>query len=362
MNKMKILLTPGPVNITFAVRKALTSAEIHPREPEFNRLQQEVRYGLLGVYGLHAKKFCSLVLTGSGTLAIEAMISSLVPEGSRVLVPVNGSCGERIKMICASHAIPVTSLEYGPGEEIKLKEIEQALAGDPGISHICVVHHESGTGRLNDLKALGDLARKLKIKLLVDAVNSFGAEEIDFEGWEIAACAGSSDRCLHGASGISFVICSRDGLEQTSGLQARSVYMDLRGYFSFQERSSFLFTPAVQVLYALSAALKEYREHGGLKARKREYERRWRLVRSLAVEAGLKPLLESGALACSLTAFSLPENATYAQLHDWLKGEGFIIQGGQEGPAQSSFAIATMGEVETLDIKRLFKALKGYHD
>jgi len=147
-----VLLNPGPVNLTSRVRNALTKPDLCHREPEFSRLQGHIRSALINVYELSKEEYGSVLLTGSGTLAVESMITSLIPRHGKLLVLANGVYGERIQKMAQAHGINHAVVAHQWGKELDMARIEAQLADDGEVSHVAVVHHETTTGCLNDLK------------------------------------------------------------------------------------------------------------------------------------------------------------------------------------------------------------------
>ena len=351
------LLNPGPVTLTPRVRSALTRPDLCHREPEFTALQQEIRYRLARVYPEAAATHDAVLLTGSGTASVEAMVGSLVPRGGHAVVAVNGVYGERIAAMLELQGKTARQVRAPFDQPIDVDAVARVLANDEGrITHVIAVHHETTTGRLNDLDTLGRLCRERNIPLLVDAVSSFGAERLAFADWNLEAVAGVANKCLHGAPGVGFVLVRRDRLAAgTTG--ATSVYLDLFRHDSEQQKGSTAFTQAVPACQALCEALRELDEAGGWCARHRRYrELSARAFRGLA-GLGVKPLLAITEPASSvLTAYRLPDGCTYPALHDALKRAGFVIYAGQGPLAADMFRIAVMGDLTTADIERLLAA------
>ncbi|OGL81566.1 2-aminoethylphosphonate aminotransferase, partial [Candidatus Uhrbacteria bacterium RIFCSPLOWO2_01_FULL_47_24] len=250
-----------------------------------------------------------------------------------------------------------TAVKHEWGAELNAQRIEESLQQDTTITHVGVIHHETTTGRLNNLSMVGILAHRYGKILLVDGVSSFGGEELNFEEWNVGAIAATANKCLHGIPGISFVVARRELLDQTD-FQPRSVYLNLREYYRQQEGGGTPFTHSVQVLYALDEALKEFHEQGGWRARHEKYRQLAQSIRTRAQELGIKMYLEGGMLAVTLTALRLPANLSYQTLHDHLKAAGFVIYAGQGDAGKVMFRIANMGEIEKVDIDRLFLAIK----
>ncbi len=346
-----ILLNPGPVNLSDRVRNALLGPDLCHREVEFSQLQQTIREGLLQVYNLNPDKWAAVLLTGSGTAAMEAMLTSLIPTNGKLLVIENGVYGERLSKIADIHGIEYLTLEHPWGAPIELKSLEACLDNHQDITHLAVVHHETTTGRLNNLSQLTPICQERNIHILVDGVSSFGAEELDFESWHISACAATANKCLHGVPGTSFVILRRDVLPSID-TQKRTLYLDLGTYCQQQDQGSTPFTQSVQTFYALAEALAELKDEGGWQQRQQDYGELMGLVRQGLMAMGIEPLLPEGYSSVVLNAFYLPKGLSYEKFHDQLKENGYVIYAGQGNLASSLFRVSTMGAITRADMER----------
>lgn len=347
-----ILLNPGPVTLSTRVRHAMTRADLCHREPDFLALQAEVRLRLGRIYPEAEEGWVPILLTGSGTGAVEAMVGSLVPADGRALVLVNGVYGERMVAMLVAQRKPHAVLAFPWDAPFDVERVEASLHVDPGITHVLAVHHETTTGRLNPVGALGDLCRRRGVALLLDAVSSFGAEEIRFASWNLEAVAATANKCLHGVPGIAPVLVRRSVFESRA-TGATSVYLDLFRYGRDGAASYPPFTPAVQSMLALDEALREFEEGGGWRARRDRYRCLARKVSRGLADLGIQPFLETGASSCVLTSYRLPANLDYESLHDGLRAGGFIIYAGQGPFSGSIFRISTMGDVTDADLDRL---------
>lgn len=338
------LLNPGPVTLSERVRRALLRPDLCHREPEFAELQARLRRGLEQVYG--GSDHAAVLLTGSGTAAVEAMLGSLVDRSA--LVVANGVYGERMAAILDRQGKPCEVVRSAWTEPLDLAAVEARLERQrPG--HVVAVHHETTTGRLNDLPGLGALCRRSGVPLLLDAVSSFGGAAIDLEAWNVEACAATANKCLHGVPGISFVLARRPALARRSA--SPSLYLDLMTHFREQERGSTPFTQAVHACHALDEALAEFAEAGGWRARAALYARRSALV----ARCGLAPYLPEGS-SDILRAYRLPE--PYGALHDRLKAAGFVIYAGQGDLQGEMFRVAVMGDLPEEELVRLAGLLR----
>jgi 2-aminoethylphosphonate-pyruvate transaminase len=250
---MMLLLNPGPVTLTERVRQSLLQPDLCHRESEFFDLQEEARTRLLDIYKLDPAEWQAVLMTGSGTAAVESMIAALVPESGKLLVIENGVYGERITQIASQYRIAHESLKHDWMQAPDLERIAARLDAGEGFTHVAVIHHETTTGRLNDLQALAAVCRERGVRLLVDGVSSFAAEAIDFADSSIAAVAATANKCLHGVPGASFVVVRREALKQAA---SRTYYLDLGRLAKLQDQRNTPFTPSVHAYYALVEALR----------------------------------------------------------------------------------------------------------
>lgn len=351
-----LLLNPGPVNVTTRVARALLRGDLCHREPEFADLQADVRRRLVDTLapgGDHA----AVLLTGSGTAAMEAAVSSLVGPDERLLVCRNGVYGERLAHIARAHGLDHTTLDAPSWfDAIDPAALAAALDADPLVRVVAVVHHETTTGLLNPVRALAEVCRTRGRALLVDAISSLGGEELELAGWGLDAVIGTANKCVRGLPGVSFVLCRRGLLERAAAWPPRSLYLHLPAYFAEQERGGIPFTPAVQVTYALREALAELAEEG-VAARARACRALAERLRAGAGRLGLDLLLPAERRSSTVTTIALPAGWSYERLHDALRAAGFVIYAGQGDLRRRAFRVATMGPLDEADVDRLLEAL-----
>ena len=310
MSRRQLLLNPGPVILSDRVRKALADGDCCHREAEFADLTREVLSRLQDVY--EARGYTAILVSGSGTCAVEAMLASLAPAESRTLVVANGVYGERMASMLEAHGKPVSTMTGNWLVGIDIDAVTDRLRNDDNITHVASVHHETTTGRLNDIASLGAVCRKLGRHLLLDAVSSFGAESIHFEDWNIAALAGTANKCLHGAPGVSFVMADHERMRHRRE-PVGSVYLDLYRYFDLQQASGFSPSPRRSML--CSHSVKPWRNWRTAVAGApgvRTIFPRMSAVAATLDEAGVSPLLPADESSSVLRAWRLPEGSDYA--------------------------------------------------
>ena len=350
-----ILLNPGPVSISEAVRKAAVSTDLCHREPEFFALQSQLRDSLLKIYDCDPSQWSTVLLGGSGTSALEAMISSLLPRDARLLVLENGVYGERISKIAEIHRIEHQLLHHGWSEKIDFEQVEELLESG-NFSHLAAVHHETTTGRLNDVSMLAGLCEKHDVSLLLDSVSSFGAEKIPVKSPALVACAATANKCLHGIPGLCFVLARRGTIEKAVE-PPRSLYLHLPLWAEHQERDSTPFTPPVNSLLALEQAMSELDQQGGWQARHARYHKLAARVARALGKYGIDGMLDPAESSCVLRSYRMPADMSYGEIHDGLKQRGFVIYAGQGKLQEEMFRISTMGDITDYDMERLLAAL-----
>jgi len=350
-----VLLNPGPVNVSDEVRTAMAGPDWCHREGEAFDLIDEVRARLLSCLGLD-RSFSAVLLGGSGTAAVEAMITSFVPEGKKLVVVRNGVYGDRIAQMAAVHGISTLEISCAWFERPDLGAVERSLS-DPDVGAIALVHHETTTGLLNDVAAVGALAHSRDVLFLVDTVSGMGGEELDLVRWHVDAAACAANKCLQGMPGASFVVARRALLEEGAAAPVRTVYLNLPLYHRKQETRDTLFTPPLQVIMALRQALTELCAEtiAGRIARYRALALRFRSgFESMGLHLLVPALLRSN----TITALQTPAGVTYDQIHDALKEAGFIIYAGQNSLRHRMFRVANMGNIAPDDVERCLRVFR----
>ena len=354
--KRTILLNPGPVNVTDKVRDAQLRGDLCHREPEFSSLMRSIRKKLVLAFGIE-QEYSAVLITGSGTAALEMAVSSCLTPDRSMLVVQNGLYGERISNIADVYKMDKHALSYDWGKPPQLEEIEQTLKDNSSIEVIAMVHHETTTGLLNPLPGIAALAKKYDKRLVLDCISSLGGDAIDFKQYPIEFAVGTANKCIHGLPGVSFVLLRKKDLCRIMNIPARSVYFHLVGHHMAQEQGDTLFTPAVQPHYALDAALDELLDET-VAGRIEHYRKTAEKLRKGFREIGLEFLISEGQQSNCLTALKLPNGISYDWLHDRLKENGFVIYAGQGSLRNKIFRIANMGNIQSDEFDRCLKVLK----
>jgi 2-aminoethylphosphonate-pyruvate transaminase len=357
--KDKTLFTPGPLTTSRTVKQAMLR-DLGSRDFEFIALVKRVRERLLAAAGTStARGFESVLMQGSGTFAVEAMLSSSVPSHGKVLVIVNGAYGERMISIAGALRIETAILRYAEDSLPSADELAAALARDSAVTHVAVVHCETTTGIVNPIEAIGAIVRRFGKRYCVDAMSSFGAIPIDLEAAGIDHLAASANKCLEGVPGIGFVLARRAALEECQG-RARSLSLDLHAQWRGLETSGqFRFTPPTHVLLALDQALAELEQEGGVTGRAARYRANHeRLIVGMRA-LGFREYLSADRQGYVITAFRYPEhpNFRFEEFYERLNRRGMVIYPGKVSRADC-FRIGTIGRIFVEDIDLLLAAIR----
>lgn len=355
-----ILLNPGPVTLSERVRNALLREDQCHREKSFADLMRKILDNLDRVYPDSLTNHRTVALTGSGTAAVEAMLSSLAMNHGKTLVLSNGVYGERMAKILKSHKKPYKLLQGDWLKPLDLDQAETQLKTEE-FTAIATVHNETTSGRLNAIAPIAELSKKYKIPILLDAVSSFGAEEIDFVNWNLLAIAATANKCLHGIPGIAFVLADKTVLD-AGKTQSKTLYLDLFPSYTTQKTGFSPFTPSVHAAFALDEALMELADQGGQPARRENYCYRAKQIRQTLNEIGLSPLIEPQAMSSMISSYQLPQGLSYTELHDPMLNHGFVIYAGQGNLSQIAFRICNMGDIQERDLHNLKNCLKATLD
>jgi 2-aminoethylphosphonate-pyruvate transaminase len=351
-----VLLNPGPVNVSDRVRAALVRGDVCHREPEVAATLAETRELLLDLFDPgHA--FDAVFFTGSGTAAVEAVVSSTPAAGAKLLVIENGVYGERMTTMAERHGIETARLTSAWHERPDLERLDAMLRADRAIDTVALVHNETTTGLLNPVREVGEIVRRHDRVFLLDTVSGLAGETAELEDWGVDVAASTANKCIGGFPGISFAMVGHRVLESLRERgPARSLYLDLAFNHAAQAGGCGAFTPAVQILWALEAALAELADEG-VAARIARFGRATALVREAAARLGLFLYLEPDLCSNTISSFRLPADVDYSELHARLKNRGFVIYAGQGPLAGEIFRVATMGSVSFTDYERFTGAL-----
>ena len=355
---MPYLLTPGPLTTSRGVKLAML-ADWGSRDVEFRKVVLDIRRELLRIAGCDDTYEC-VIMQGSGTFAIEAALGSLAPQRrKKTLVLANGAYGERAAKILEVLARPHERVSKTDTTQIQPQHFTRVLDADASLTHVWLIHCETTSGIVNPLS---DLAREIKSRgrlLMVDAMSSFGALEINMARDGIDVLVSSSNKCIEGVPGFSYVLLKRELLVACEG-QSHSVVLDLfEQWKSLQANGQFRFTPPTHALVAFHQALQELEQEGGTQMRLRRYQRNASVLINGLSELGLVPLLSGNEAGPIIQTFLTPSdpNFKFEDFYERLRSRGFAIYPGKL-TQRDSFRIGTIGQLNEEVMERVVDAIK----
>ncbi|HEX3487194.1 MAG TPA: 2-aminoethylphosphonate--pyruvate transaminase [Micropepsaceae bacterium] len=349
-----ILLTPGPLTTRIETRRAMLR-DWGSRDVAFIAMTAELRRRLLDVAN-GADSHAAVPLQGSGTFIVEAAIATLVRPADKLLVLANGAYGERILTIAQRLGRAAAVLRWPEDIPVEPAAVDAALAADPAISHVALVHCETTSGLLNPLPELAAIIAKHGKALLLDAMSSFGALDIDLRAVPVMAVLASSNKCLEGVPGLGFALIQKDALAAAKGVSP-SLSFDLHDQWrGFEANGQWRFTPPVQVVAALVEALRRFEAEGGQPARLRRYRENFACLLAGMKRLGFSLYLDEAVQAPIIATFRSPANFPFERFYDALASRGFLIYPGKLTKAES-FRIGCIGALQPSDFVRLIEAI-----
>jgi len=354
----KILFTPGPLTTSRSVKQAMLR-DFGSRDFEFIRLIKEIRQKLVELGQVNTEEYTAIILQGSGTYGLEAVVSSTVPPDGKLLVIINGSYGRRIAKIASVLKIETVLVEFPEDMKPDLKKISVVLQEDSKITNVAVVHCETTTGLFNPIEEIGSLVRAAGAKYFVDAMSSFGAVPVKLDECNIDYLVSSANKCIEGVPGFSFILAKISSLMETKGY-ARSLSFDLFDqYRGFEKNGQFRFTPPTHTLIAFRQALIELELEGGVEGRGTRYRANYdRLVTGMR-KMGFKEYLCPEDQGYIITSFHYPKdiNFSFEEFYKRLNSMNYVIYPGKVGNADC-FRIGNIGRIFESDVRDLLAAIR----
>ena len=351
-----LLLTPGPLTTSRRVKEVMVH-DWGSRDATFLRINREVLERLpevVNAKGTHV----TVPMQGSGTFAVEAMLTTFVPRSGKVLLLVNGAYGQRAKRICLIAGRRIAVHETPEDTPPDLVEVERILKSDAAITHVLAVHCETTSGILNPIVEIGALVAKQGRRFLIDAMSAFGALPLDAAKTRFDALAASSNKCIEGVPGLGFVICAEAALAETKG-NATTLVLDLHDQWqNFVETAQYRFTPPIHVIVSFHQALQEFWAEGGQPGRGRRYAENCKVLIEGMRELGFRTLLPDRLQAPIIVTFHMPEDAKFVfqGFYDKLKDRGYVIYPGKLTVADS-FRIGCIGRLNAEHMRGALAAI-----
>ncbi|HEX5024717.1 MAG TPA: 2-aminoethylphosphonate--pyruvate transaminase [Agriterribacter sp.] len=359
MPDQSLLFTPGPLTTSLSVKQAMLK-DMGSRDHVFMNAVKDIRNGLLHL--AHVSKddgYECVIMQGSGTFAVESVVSSVVAQKDKLLILANGAYGERIVKMAKIHRLDHEVLRFDEDAVVTPGTTEQVLKDNPGITHVACIHSETTTGLFNPITEIGAVCKKYGKVFIVDAMSSFGGVEMDMKAMHIDFLVSSSNKCIEGVPGFAFALCLRSELEKARG-QARSLSLDLyEQWAGLEANGQFRFTPPTLSIMAFAQAMKELEAEGGIPARERRYKTNKQILDEGMTALGFRFYIKPGIQGHIITSFLYPADPAFnfEQFYRKLNDRGFVIYPGKLSKADA-FRIGNIGQIFPADVKALLAAVE----
>lgn len=357
--KDKLLFTPGPLSTSPTVKQAMLR-DLGSRDDEFIQVVKDIRSELLRLAFVSEEMGYECVLMqGSGTFGVESVISSVVGKNDKLLVLVNGAYGERIVKMAKVHGLNYVVHNFPENEIVEPAVVADLLKQDPAITQVACIHSETTTGLFNPIAAIGALCKEQGKVFIVDAMSSFGGVVMDMKALHIDFLVSSSNKCIEGVPGFSFVLCKKSALLNAEG-NARSLSLDLYDQWNgLGKNGQFRFTPPTHSLLAFRQAIRELDAEGGIAAREARYKKNKAMLDKGMQEMGFKYYLDHSIQGHIISSFLYPQdpNFDFMQFYRALSDRGLVIYPGKLS-LMDAFRIGNIGYLFPKDIEALLNAIK----
>ncbi len=356
MDRDRILLTPGPLTTTLRTKLAMLK-DWGSWDADFIAVTASVRRSLLAI--IHGQDSHVVVpLQGSGTFSVEAAIATLVPHDGHVLVLDNGAYCKRAARITSLMGRRCSTMSFDEASPVDPQALAQRLQEDASITHVVLIHCETGAGVLNPLQAVADVCARFDRGLIVDAMSSFAALEIDARKTRFDALIAASGKCLEGVPGMGFVFIRQAVLDGCAG-RSQSLAMDLHDQYVYMEKTGqWRFTPPTHVVVALHEAIAQFEAEGGQSARLARYTRNYQTLVTGMAALGFKPFLDPAVQAPIIVTFHAPQHPAYEfkRFYDTAKHYGFLLYPGKLTQVET-FRVGCIGAIGPVEMRQAVDAV-----
>lgn len=350
--KRNILLNPGPATTTDTVKYAQIVPDICPREKEFGEVMRTLSADLVRVVHADPEKFSAVLFCGSGTVNIDACISSLTPADKKILIVNNGAYSDRGREVCDAYHMDYVNLLLPYDKPASPEALEEALAAHPEVGVVYACHHETGTGLLNPIRELGAAAHRHGCTFIVDTTSSYAMLPIHMEEDNLDFIMASAQKGLMAMTGLSFVIGRTEILEASRNYPTRSYYTNLYMQYAFlKDKGEMHFTPPVQTIYAAVQGMKEYWQEGE-QAKYARHRAVYTVLRDGMEELGFRTLTRREDEAGLVVSLLYPDDPAwnFEKIHDYCYARGFTIYPGKLAQ-QGAFRLCSLGALQPQDAR-----------
>jgi 2-aminoethylphosphonate-pyruvate transaminase len=372
LNKQKLLFTPGPLLTTPSVKQAM-QVDYGSRDTFFMETVAKIRQGVVDIAGISSPeekaKWACIPMQGSGTMGVEAAISTCAPRTNpKALVVCNGAYGVRHAAICRRLGIETSTFAFAEGAAIDLQKFEDAIKQTKDLTTFVTVHSETSTGVINPIEEMTPIVKRHhpNATVIVDAMSSFGGFPMQTDK-VCDVLVSSFNKCIQGVPGASICLARKDFITQCK-YQSRSFTLDLTMQLEALEKSGqFPFTPPTHVIVAFRQALEELEQEGGVEARYNRFKSNSDFVIDEMLNLGFSLFIKDRKakhLGPFIVPFDVPSKKTgweFNWFYEFLRQRNCVIYPGKASQAET-FRIGCIGDLHRKDFVLLIDSVKAALD
>lgn len=351
----KYLFSPGPTMLPSEVLLKMAEPVMHHREPEFEKIFTEIREGLKYLFQTKQEV---LVLTSSGTGAMEGAVSNILSRGDKALVIRGGKFGERWGEICKAFGIEFIPIDVEWGKAVDPVKVKEVLESDPAVRAVYTQASETSTGVRHPIREIAEITRRYEDRVVVvDAITGVGVFDLPMDQWGIDVLISGSQKALMLPPGLAFAALSQKAWKLVERSDLPKYYFDFQKELKSTKKNQSSYTPAISLFVALRESLQMIQKEGLVPLFQR-HEKLARATREAVKALGLG-LFAPDSPSDAVTAVKIPEGIDGERLKDlFFERFGITVAEGQDRARGKIIRIAHLGYYGKLDMVMVISALE----
>ena len=349
-------MLPGPTNVPNRVTNAMSSPMINHRSDDFRTLYKDIIAKTKVVFETEND---IVLLTTSGTGAVEASVVNLIKKDDAVIVPVNGEFGTRLADLVDNVGGRAIRINAPFGENPSLEKIKEAFEINRNVKALYAIYNETSTGTtLRYMSELGKICEANDTFFVADAVSILGGDDLPVDKWKVDICVTASQKALAAPPGLAPMSISKEAKKYMIENPPATQYLNLKRYFKyFEENFETPFTPAISLFYAFREALEIITEEG-MRNRIQRHRLCAKALYAGLKELGLAPFAQEDARSNVVIAINYLQGMDDKKFRQILSSQFRVLLAGGFGELKGKvFRIGCMGEVTSYHVMRTLSAI-----
>lgn len=349
-------MLPGPTNVPERVMRAMITPMINHRSDDFVELYEDAVEKTKQVFQSNGE---AVLLSASGTGAVEASVVNLIKKGDKVIIPTNGEFSGRLAQMLEWAGANVVRLETQPGQNATFEQVKEAFDNNKDVKAFYCVWNETSTGTMiKYLDRVKDLTSRNDAYYVVDGVSIVGGEELKMDKWGIDVAMTGAQKAFAAPPGISPIVVNERAKKYMNENPPKTMYFNLARYFKYYEESKHTpFTPALPLLYAYREAMNIILEEGLDNRIKRHRICSDALYSGLSA-LGLTPFAKEDSRSTVVVALNYLQGLEDKTFRNTLAEKFRVLVAGGFGNLKGKvFRVGCMGEVHRYHVMRTISAI-----